>query len=594
MKIERKQTFSSILAVMAVLLMVSGTYHIGSYLFSDDSVQAYTSVHNSTSPANAPDSYIVTIPDVNFKAALNAAIAIKTSTVRTATQNITFGDMKTLNGLVPATSFNAKNITSLEGAQFLQTATILYFNDNQITDISPLAGLTNAQRFYLRNNQITDLAPLANLTKLQRIDLNRNQNLTSISHLQNLSNLVEVNVGVTRVADLSPLVGKNQLQYVHVDAMQGGVRPDLTPISNLPALLSVNAGHTRYTHNELAVLKDASALTRLNISGNNVYDLQAVLGEGFGLLQAQYSTFTDERHTVSTIAKVLLNPLKDLDGNTVPVTENANVINVDASGNPSQNGGYLLLVNAAGAGSTTVNWSKDFTLPSFNGATKPFSGTLTINYDLDEQAPEFSPAQPAKIITRKGSPINLDDVTATDDGVGIDANGMSHDAAAIGLDVNNPAPAIYTVTYEVSDKNQNTATVTREIEVTDADVLQSLVDSVTGDLLTGKTPASISVVELAKAHAEAIIANNAAPQNTIDAALQDLQRAIDGLVTLPSAPTNSTTPTNSTNIDASTETVIRKPSDSLADSGVSIFLVIGAAVLSLGAGGFLLARKKRK
>ncbi len=588
MRVTRKIRHGAII-VAVVAVSVVGVVQLLENGVLTSRASAYVSVDNPQSPATAPDSYVVTIPDANFRAALNAAIATKTSTARTATQNITYGEMKTLNGLVPAASFNAKNITNLEGAQFLQAATILYFNDNQITDISPLAGLTNAQRFYLRNNQITDLAPLANLTKLQRVDLNRNQNLTSISHLQNLTNLVEVNVGVTRVADLTPLAGKNQLQYVHVDAMQGGVRPDLTPISNLPALFSINVGHTRYTHDELTILKDAPALTRLNISGNNVYDLKAVLGEGFGLLQAQYSTFTDERHTVSTIAKVLPNPLKDIDGNAVPVTENANVVNVDADGLPSRNGGYLLLTSATGAGTTSVNWSQEFTMPSFNGATKPFAGTLTINYDLDEQAPEFNPAQPAKIITRKGTPINLDDVTATDAGVGVDASGVQNDAAAIGLDVNNPDPAFYTVTYEVSDKNQNTATVTREVEVTDADDLQSLVNSLTAGLLSGKTQASVEAVENAKAHAESVIVNNAASQADIDAALQELQRAIDGLVEAPVAPIETPNITGSSNNTKATGS-----SNNLADSGVSIFVVMGLAALSLGAGGFLLARKKRK
>ena len=537
MKIERRKRLLPALTVAAALLMAGGSYYgVAPTLFANDKVQAYTSAHNNVSPVDAADTYVVNVPDANFKAALNAAIAAKTSTTRSATQNITFGEMKTLSGLVPQDAFSGKGISSLEGAQFLQTATILYFNNNQITDLAPLAGLVNAQRFYLRSNQITDLAPLANLTKLQRVDLNHNHNLTSISHLQGIDGLVEVNVGGTRVGDIASLAGKNRLQFFHVDAMQGGARPDLTPISNLPALLSVNTGHTRYTHEELVVLKDAPALARLNVSGNNVYDLKALFSEGFGLLQAQHSTFTEEKHNVSTPSKVLLNPIKDLSGNSVPVTETADVKNVDASGNPSQTGGHLLLVNATGSGSVSVNWRTDFILPSFNGATRPFSGILTIDYTLDEDAPVFNPDQPAKITTRKGQPISLDDVAATDAGVGVNADGVQNNAATISLDVANPSEGNYTVIYTAADNNDNTATVMREVEVTNADDLQTAVASVTDDMLEGKTDASVQAVKDAVQVALGFITDLNSSQQQIDDALQTLNDAIASLADKPAAP----------------------------------------------------------
>lgn len=148
----------------------------------------------------------------------------------------------------------------------------------------------------------------------------------------------------------------------------------------------------------------------------------------------------------------------------------------------------------------------------------------------DTTAPSFNPVNPAKIVARKGTPINLNDVTA-DDGVGssgIDSNGVVSTTFP-NLDVNNPAKGNYAVTYSVTDNANNNATTQREVEITDADELQVEVNKVTPALLNGKTPDSVQAVNDAKKQAEDVIKNSTSSQQQIDDVLDLLQKAIQKL-----------------------------------------------------------------
>ena len=55
------------------------------------------------------------------------------------------------------------------------------------------------------------------------------------------------------------------------------------------------------------------------------------------------------------------NPLKAIDGTTIPISENTVVKNVDKAGNPDQNGGYIKLETTATTLETTVGFSQRVT-----------------------------------------------------------------------------------------------------------------------------------------------------------------------------------------------------------------------------------------
>lgn len=76
----------------------------------------------------------------------------------------------------------------------------------------------------------------------------------------------------------------------------------------------------------------------------------------------------------------------------MPVTETADVINVDASGTPDQNGGYIK-VNKEGQGTVTVNWKA----PVTSGLHQNFSGILTIPYNINLTPPTVTITSPTPI-----------------------------------------------------------------------------------------------------------------------------------------------------------------------------------------------------
>ena len=223
------------------------------------------------------------------------------------------------------------------------------------------------------------------------------------------------------------------------------------------------------------------------------------------------------------------NPVKDIDGNPIPVVETAKVKNANQNGDLNPQGAYLKLIDATGTGRTTATWSKEFPINGGNNTT--FSGTLTINYNIpakDTEKPTFNPSAPNKIVARKGTAINLNDVQANDN-VGLNAQGVTNNAAAVNLDPANPAAGTYVVQYSATDTSNNTATVNRDVEITNADDLTAKIASTKGITPGDYTADTANTYSQAKTKAEQIVAQADATQTAINDALQQLTAAINGL-----------------------------------------------------------------
>ena len=538
MKIAKAKTCISALAAAAIVLSGGAVYMVSTDGGSPV-VSAYTSAINAQDPATAPDGYVVTIPDAQLKTALNDIIArvmnaerkrqgLPEDVVRTPDQQITAGDMKLPVNMYGPLGLNNKNITNLEGLQFLVNATYLVISGNAITDVSPLRDLPKLTRLEISNTGIAnaELTKLVAIPKLTRLAISRNPNVTDISALAARTDWTELNLGGLKIDSVAHLAGMTKLQYLYIDALNATKKIDLTPIASLPELLALNVGHQAVglTDDDVRVLKDAPKLAALNISGNDIRDLQKVFADGFTGLQAGRSTFTDQKHAVVSLAagqQTFDNPLKRPDGTIVPIVETSTVKN---------NGDKIVITGLNNKGSLRVSWNTTFTTGAL--VDTRFTGFMTVEYDLsDAIAPTFSPDQPAKIVARKGQPIILDDVTAVDNpgGSGISPAGVTNNATAINLNPTNPAAGNYTLRYSATDNTNNTATVDREIEITDADALQAKVDSVTDDSLEGYTDDTKQAVTTAKQHAEAVIAATTSTQEQIDRALRDLEGALSGL-----------------------------------------------------------------
>ena len=205
MKIAKAKTCISALAAAAIVLSGGAVYMVSTDGGSPV-VSAYTSAINAQDPATAPDGYVVTIPDAQLKTALNDIIArvmnaerkrqgLPEDVVRTPDQQITAGDMKLPVNMYGPLGLNNKNITNLEGLQFLVNATYLVISGNAITDVSPLRDLPKLTRLEISNTGIAnaELTKLVAIPKLTRLAISRNPNVTDISaHQANAATLPHI------------------------------------------------------------------------------------------------------------------------------------------------------------------------------------------------------------------------------------------------------------------------------------------------------------------------------------------------------------------------------------------------------------------
>ena len=149
--------------------------------------------------------------------------------------------------------------------------------------------------------------------------------------------------------------------------------------------------------------------------------------------------------------------------------------------------------------------------------------------DADTTAPVFTPAKPDKLVARAGRSIAdaVRTVAANDgaDGTGVNSDGVVIDAK--NLDLANPKPGTYTITYRAVDNANNKAEVTREVEVTTTEKLEAKLAEPM--VLDGYSPHTRAEAISKQVIARAVVADETSPQAVIDKALQELQQAIDDL-----------------------------------------------------------------
>ncbi|MDO4714569.1 MAG: hypothetical protein Q4B28_08285 [bacterium] len=194
-------------------------------------------------------------------------------------------------------------------------------------------------------NTFSDLSFLASLNQLEDLRLNNNRAITTLE---------------------SALASKNTLKRLEIinNELSEDVLPQVAQFTNI---------------------------TEIRAGGNKLYDISS-LASLHQITEASKSSFPDQVATKTTLTQVLPNPIKNRDGSIVPITETIDVINVDASGTPDQNGGYIK-VKKEGQGTVTVNWQAPLT-PELH---KHFSGILTINYDIDLTPPTVTITSPTSI-----------------------------------------------------------------------------------------------------------------------------------------------------------------------------------------------------
>ena len=473
----------------------------------------------ATDPTTAQDSDIVRIADTAVKARVKEVLG----NTKMSDDEITFGKVKNITAL-DVQERNITKVTSLEGLQFFTSLESAAFLDGTFSDLTPISNLTTLKTLLIgRNVALKNATPLQNLTNLEQLFIYRND-IQDFSFVKNLSKLKVL------VADY------NATHFSNVDFVSNS--------SNLEVLQVAGNGIS-----DISALSNLTKLTNFNISANKIANFSplrdpvtqyTVVQKNTGRLAGITGWMHNQVVSTSTTSKIFKNPLQDDTGNSIPVSESNDIINVDSRGNVNKNGGYIKLVSQSGVGSLTVAFSK--TIP-LTGGSRSMAGNLTINYDLETDPPVFNQPNPPKIVARKGTSIEgkIAEVTATDIGSGLKGD-VSNNSTTINLDPKNPSAGIYTLIYTAIDNNDNSSSVSREIEIVDADELDNKITEAKSVNPAKYTTESIDELNRTLDDARKVFENPNSTQAEVDKAKAELQEAINNLKEKPTEVTPQESP----------------------------------------------------
>ena len=229
-----------------------------SALNSEDAPSLHTSI---VTPDRRTPTGTVYIPDVNLRAAIEAALGKTPGTV------ITSADMARLTHIIA----DEKGISDLTGLEHATNLERIEFRRNAISDLSPLAGLIRLNNIKLRGNKITDVSPLAELINVDWLGLEENE-IKDLSPLKGLVKLNGIGIEGNPVSDLSPLAELLSLE---------GIRAWRTPITDFSPLAKVRRlKWLEISDNKslstLSSLKEVKSLRRLDIHRCAISDLSGL------------------------------------------------------------------------------------------------------------------------------------------------------------------------------------------------------------------------------------------------------------------------------------------------------------------------------
>ena len=150
---------------------------------------------------------------------------------------------------------------------------VLNLSAPEVSDFSPLGNLSNLRILHLWDDQLPDLRPLANLTNLKTLITSGAQG-ASFATLSSLTLLEHLSVVTTETsyAWLGPL---RNLKTLWLRAPEGETRPlDIAHIGGMRSLGELLL--TRMTFPSFAPLTDLKALTRLDVRGSGVGNIEVL------------------------------------------------------------------------------------------------------------------------------------------------------------------------------------------------------------------------------------------------------------------------------------------------------------------------------
>ena len=204
---------------------------------------------------------LVTIPDPNLRAAVEAALGKVPGAV------ITAADMARLER-IEADESGINDLRGLEAATNLER---IEFRRNSISDLSPLRGLTRLNNIKLRGNRITDVSPLAGLTNVDWLGLEDNE-ITNLAPLNGLIKLNGIGISGNPISDVSSLASLISLEGI--DAWRTPIS-DFSALAKLPRLRWIAFGDDKAI-SALPSLTGLKSLRRLAIHDSSISNVSGV------------------------------------------------------------------------------------------------------------------------------------------------------------------------------------------------------------------------------------------------------------------------------------------------------------------------------
>ncbi len=199
---------------------------------------------------------------------INVEIAIRAETGK-------FNGDLTLEDFQAVTELNLENkdISDLQGIQYLTNLKKLYLRGNNIKFIEPLKNLTNLEVLALNNNKIEDVKPLSYLKELVELDLLGNQ-ITDVAPLTGLAKLKQLSLADNKVSDISKL---GNLVNLEVLILQNN---EISDISALQSLVNLNLLYLNQNKIvDISILGEFYNLEILVLKDNQISDVKSLSGQ---------------------------------------------------------------------------------------------------------------------------------------------------------------------------------------------------------------------------------------------------------------------------------------------------------------------------
>ena len=184
------------------------------------------------------------------------------------------GDL-TLEDMQAVTELNLENkdISDLQGIQYLTNIKKLYLRGNNIKSIEPLKNLTDLEVLALNNNKIEDIKSLSYLKNLVELDLQGNK-VTDVSPLKGLAKLKQLSLMNNKVSDISKL---GNLVNLEVLVLQNNEISDISALQNLVNLSLLYLSQNKIV--DISMLGELNNLEILVLKDNQISDVKGLSGQ---------------------------------------------------------------------------------------------------------------------------------------------------------------------------------------------------------------------------------------------------------------------------------------------------------------------------